>query len=80
MQQIFPQLAGIYTALGPWVEALLRVLVGVCLIPHGLRICGFFPNTGMPPMSLKKLGNVLAKSGYRPGQFWVRVVVATEII
>ena len=34
---VIPQLAPIYAALGPWVEALLRVVVALCLIPHGLR-------------------------------------------
>ena len=29
---------GVYAALGPWVEALLRVIVALCLIPHGLRV------------------------------------------
>ena len=38
-----------YAALIPVAEALLRVVVGVALVPHGLRMTfGFFPDTGMP--------------------------------
>ena len=41
---VFPQLASIYAALAPIVEALLRVTVALCLIPHGLRTYfGMFP-------------------------------------
>ena len=81
MSDVFPQLAGVYAALGPWVEALLRVMIGICLIPHGLRIYyGMFPNTGFPLNSVKAFGDVLQRSGYRLGHFWAHVVVATELI
>ena len=35
---IFPSLAGLYQTLAPWAEALLRVVVGLALVPHGLRM------------------------------------------
>ena len=34
---IFPQLGSLYQALAPWAEALLRVVAGLALVPHGLR-------------------------------------------
>ena len=34
---IFPQLGPVYQALFPWAEALLRAVVGLTLVPHGLR-------------------------------------------
>jgi hypothetical protein len=61
---VFPQLASIYAALAPIVEALLRVTVALCLIPHGLRTYfGMFPNTGMPINSLPMLVDVLDQGG-----------------
>lgn len=78
---VFPQLATIYAALAPIVEALLRVTVALCLIPHGLRTYfGMFPNTGMPINSLPMLVDVLDQGGYRPGRLWGPVIVATELI
>ena len=34
---IVPQLGPAYQALFPWAEMLLRAVVGITLIPHGLR-------------------------------------------
>ena len=43
---IIPALGGIYQALAPWTEALLRAAVGLALVPHGLRnTFGFWPGT-----------------------------------
>jgi putative oxidoreductase len=78
---VFPALGGLYQALGPWAEALLRVIAGLILVPHGLRAgFGFFPNTNMPIDSLRKLGESVGAAGYRPGMFWAAIVVATEVI
>jgi putative oxidoreductase len=78
---LFPALGGLYETLGPWVEALLRVVTGLILVPHGLRAgFGYFPNTGMPINSLKMLGVAVAAAGYRPGLFWAAIVIATELI
>jgi hypothetical protein len=42
-----PQLGPAHHALFPWAEALLRAVVGLTLIPHGLRTAfGMFPSTG----------------------------------
>ena len=66
-QLVFPALGGLFAALSPWVEALLRMITGLILVPHGLRAgFGFFPDTGMPIDSPRKLGASLAAAGYRP--------------
>lgn len=77
---VFPALSGIYQVLAPWAEALLRMITGLILVPHGLRALGLFPNTGLPINSLSKLGEAVAAAGYRPGLFWAVVVVITELI
>jgi putative oxidoreductase len=57
------------------------MITGLILVPHGLRAgFGFFPDTGMPVDSLRKLALAVAAAGYRPGLFWAVVVVATEVI
>ena len=78
---LFPAFADAYRLLAPFAEAVLRVVTGLILVPHGLRAAfGFFPDTGMPINSLKLLGDAVAAAGYRPGLFWATVVVATELI
>jgi len=78
---VAPALGGLYQGLAPFAEALLRMITGLILVPHGLRAgFGFFPNTNMPVRSLKMLGEAVAAAGYRPGLFWAAIVVATELI
>jgi putative oxidoreductase len=78
---IFPQLSGIYQTFTPWAEALLRVVVGLALVPHGLRMTfGFFPNTGQPLRNIRLLANYLDKQGYRPGKFWASAISATQLV
>src|ERR1700689_521107 len=78
---IFPQLASLYQTLAPIAEALLRVVVGLWMVPHGLRMSfGFFPSTGLPQRSVHMLAVDLDKWGYRPGRFWAPLISATELI
>jgi len=64
---VLPQLEGVYESLGPPTEALLRVAVGLALVPHGLRTTfGFFPTTGQPLRNIGMLADYLNKQGYRP--------------
>jgi len=76
----FPELDGVYQAARPFAEALLRAITGLALVPHGLRVLGFFPDTGLPIHSLAGLGRAVATAGYRPGLFWAAIIVATELI
>ena len=78
---IFPAFGAWYAALAPWLEALLRVGVGLALIPHGLRaFFGFFPNSGARVLSFRALAAQLERSGYRPGAFWAGVTAVTEFV
>jgi len=78
---IVPALGDLYRTLDPWVELLLRVVVGLALIPHALRnTFGFFPNTGQPLRSTKMLAEYLDKQGYRPGWLLAPAISATQFI
>ena len=78
---IFPQLAGLYAATAPIAETLLRVIVGLSLVPHGLRMSmGFFPNSGGPVSNVRDFAKLLDNGGYRPGKLWAWIIVVTELI
>ncbi len=70
-----------FAALAPVSEALLRIAVGLALVPHGLRMTfGFFPNTGQPLQSLTMLAQYLDKQGYRPGRLWASAISSTQLV
>jgi putative oxidoreductase len=78
---VFPQLEGFYQAVGPVTEALLRVWVGLALVPHGLRnTFNFFPSTGQPLRSVRMLADYMDKQGYRPGIVWAPAISLTQLI
>ena len=74
-------LTGLYQTLSPFAYALLRIAVGLALVPHGLRnTFGFFPNTGAVALNLKQLAAGLDRDGYRPGRFWAPAISLTQLI
>jgi putative oxidoreductase len=78
---IIPQLAGLYAAAAPLAEMLLRVVVGLSLVPHGLRMSmGFFPDSGGPVSNVPDFAELLDNGGYRPGKVWAWVIVVTELV
>lgn len=78
---IVPQLGDLYRSLAPWAEALLRVVVGLALVPHGLRnTFGMFPWTGVRSHSLAELAQQLDRDGYRPGKFWAPAISITQLV
>jgi putative oxidoreductase len=78
---IVPQLAGLYAAAAPLAEMLLRVVVGLSLVPHGLRMSmGFFPTSGGPVNNVRDFAKLLDNGGYRPGRLWAWVIVVTELV
>src|SRR5262245_33308336 len=78
---IFPALGGVYNAVAPYAQALLRAAVGLALVPHGLRLFyGFFPGTGIDVGSYHKFSGILDRTGYRPGKFWAVLVFVTEFV
>jgi putative oxidoreductase len=75
------QLADLFQTLLPFADALLRVAVGLALVPHGLRnTFGFFPNTGMRALSIADLAKHLDTGGYRPGEFWAVAISITQLV
>jgi putative oxidoreductase len=78
---IFPSLTPLYQTLAPWAEALLRVVIGVALVPHGLRMAfGFFPDSGGPIRNLAMMADALDKGGYRPGMLWAPLIAGTQLV
>ena len=78
---VFPQLGDLYQVIGPLAEAVLRICVGLALVPHGLRMTfGFFPNTGQPLRNVRMLADYLNKQGYFPGRVWALGISLTQLI
>jgi putative oxidoreductase len=78
---IFPELGALYRTFEPVAQALLRVIVGLALVPHGLRnTFNFFPTTGQPLRSIKALADYMDAQGYRPGRLWAPAISATQLI
>lgn len=78
---IIPAFAPLYQMLAPWAEALLRVSVGLALVPHALRnTFGMFPKTGVRSHNLAELAKQLDDDGYRPGKFWAPAISLTQFI
>ena len=78
---VFPQLGGLYQMCGPVAEALLRITVGLALVPHGLRMTfGFFSDTGQPLRNVWMLADYLNKQGFRPGKVWAPAISATQLV
>jgi putative oxidoreductase len=78
---IVPALAPLYAAAGPIAEALLRLAVGLALVPHGLRMTfGFFAGTGLKVRNLRMLAEQLDETGYRPGRLWAPAIAITELV
>jgi putative oxidoreductase len=72
---------GLYYTLSPFAYALLRIIVGLALVPHGLRnTFGLFPNSGAVSLNLKELAAGLDHSGYRPGRFWAPAISLTQLV
>src|SRR5262249_25437025 len=68
-------------ALAPLSEALLRAVVGLALVPHGLRnTFGFFANTGVRAHNMAGLAAQLDGDGYRPGRLWAPLISLTQLI
>ena len=71
-----PALGGIYEKLMPFALPILRVGLGLILIPHGAqKFFGWFG--GMGYEKFVALFNTL---GYRPGVFWLTLVALTEFV
>jgi putative oxidoreductase len=71
-----PALGRVYDALWPYAEAILRIGLGLILIPHGLqKLFGWFGGAG-----LARFAQIFEGLGYSPGLFWASVVALTESV
>ena len=71
-----PALGGIYGAVGKYAEPILRITLGLILIPHGMqKLLGAFGGQGFA-------GNaaLFDRLGFTPGIFWGTLVGCTELI
>lgn len=75
------QLASLFESLVPFADTLLRVAVGLTLVPHGLRnTFGFFPGSGARALSLSALAQELDDGGWHPGWLWAPAISATQLV
>jgi putative oxidoreductase len=66
----------IYTRLAHYMLPLLRITLGLILIPHGAqKFFGWFGGAGF-----ERFSQIFESVGYRPGAFWVTLVAGTELI
>lgn len=71
-----PALAGIYSALEPFSLPILRVVMGLTLVPHGCqKLFGWFGGMGFAGFT-----NAFDKMGWHPAAFWVALVALTEAV
>lgn len=71
-----PAFGSIYAALDRLMLPLLRITLGVILIPHGCqKLFGMFGGAGFT-----RFTQIFEGIGYKPGAFWVAVVGLTEIV
>ena len=73
---IVPAFSGIYQAFEPFALPLLRLAMGLTLVPHGCqKLFGWFGGAGF-----EKFTEIFDKIGWYPAAFWVAVVALTETV
>jgi putative oxidoreductase len=71
-----PAFGPIYETLDPYVLPLLRIVMGLILIPHGCqKAFGWFGGLGFV-----KFTAIFDKIGWHPAAFWLILVILTEMI
>ena len=67
---------GIYERLARYMLTLLRITLGLILIPHGAqKFFGWFGGAGFV-----RFTQIFESAGYKPGALWVTLVAGTEFI
>lgn len=70
-----PALGGIYASLEPLMLPLLRVSLGLILMPHGAqKVFGMFGGAQIP------FARFFEGAGYKPGAFWVMFIGLLELV
>ncbi len=71
-----PAFRGIYEAVDPIALPLLRLTMGLILMPHGCqKLFGWFGGAGF-----EKFTGFFDKMGWYPPAFWVALVALTELV
>ena len=71
-----PAFSGIYAAFDPIALPLLRLTMGLILVPHGCqKLFGWFGGLGF-----EKFTEIFDKIGWHPAFFWVALVALTESV
>jgi putative oxidoreductase len=71
-----PAFTAIYSALDPIALPLLRLVMGLVLVPHGCqKLFGWFGGAGF-----EKFTENFDKMGWHPAAFWVALVALTETL
>lgn len=71
-----PALGGLYASLDRYMLPMLRIVLGLILIPHGCqKLFGWFGGAGFA-----RFTQIFEGIGYKPGAFWVSVVALTELV
>jgi putative oxidoreductase len=71
-----PAFAGIYSVFDPFALPLLRVVMGLVLVPHGCqKLFGWFGGMGF-----EKFTTAFDKMGWYPAVFWLSLVALTECV
>lgn len=71
----FPALAPFYARFDACALPMLRIVLGLILIPHGCqKAFGWFGGLGFARFS-----QIFETLGYKPGAFWVSVIILVEI-
>lgn len=71
-----PAFNAIYNALDPIALPLLRLVMGLVLVPHGCqKLFGWFGGAGF-----EKFTENFDKMGWHPAAFWVALVALTETL
>jgi putative oxidoreductase len=71
-----PAFSGIYAAFDPIALPLLRLTMGLILVPHGCqKLFGWFGGLGF-----EKFTDIFDKMGWHPAVFWVALVALTEFV
>jgi putative oxidoreductase len=70
-----PALGSLYATLDPLMLPMLRVMLGLILIPHGCqKAFGWFGGAGFA-----RFTQIFESIGYRPGAVWLAIVILVEL-
>jgi len=71
-----PALGSLYATLDSFMLPMLRIMLGLILIPHGCqKAFGWFGGAGFA-----RFTQIFESIGYRPGAVWLSIVILVELV